>query len=104
MAGIMPQRCGEKWMSRNLKRFTGLLLAVVLAAGLGWVLHTGLGARTGEARAGRRAGTITLYGYSVIEEVCERGIFPAFKDQWKQVGGEDVQLISSFASLGQITS
>lgn len=104
MAAIMPLRCGEKWMSRNRKLFSGLLLAVVLAAGLGWVLYVGPGARPGEARAGRPAGTITLYGYSVIEEVCERGIFPAFKDQWKQVGGEDVQLISSFASLGQITS
>ena len=41
--------------------------------------------------------TITLYGFSIMKEVMDKEIFPAFKAKWKREHGEDLEFFSSFA-------
>ena len=41
--------------------------------------------------------TITLYGFSIIKEVMETDIYPAFSAKWKREHGADVGFVSSFA-------
>ena len=48
--------------------------------------------------------TITVYGFSVMKEVLEKAIFPAFAAKWKQERGEDVQFTSSFAGSETVTN
>src|SRR5437763_16534527 len=50
-----------------------------------------------KSSTGRGARNITVYGFSVMKEVLERAIFPAFVAKWKQEHGEDVDFASSFA-------
>ena len=40
---------------------------------------------------------ITVYGFSIMKEVLEKEIFPAFAAKWKKEHGEDVHFTSSFA-------
>lgn len=48
--------------------------------------------------------TLVLYGFSILGEVINAGIFPAFKVEWERETGEKVELISSFAGSGTITN
>lgn len=48
--------------------------------------------------------TITVYGFSVMKESLEKGIFPAFAAKWKQEHGEDVHFVSSFAGSEMVTN
>jgi sulfate transport system substrate-binding protein len=48
--------------------------------------------------------TIIVYGFSILGEAMNEGIFPAFQDVWKQRTGEDVEFISAFAGSGTITN
>jgi len=41
--------------------------------------------------------TITVYGFSIMKEVLEKEIYPAFAAKWKQEHGTDVSFVSSFA-------
>ena len=41
--------------------------------------------------------TVTLYGFSIMKEVMEREIYPAFAAKWKKEHGTDVNFTSSFA-------
>ena len=41
--------------------------------------------------------TITVYGFSIMKEVLEKEIYPAFAARWKLQTGEDVHFVSSFA-------
>ena len=41
--------------------------------------------------------TITLYGFSILKEVLEKAIFPAFAAKWKKEHNQDVRFTSSFA-------
>ncbi|HSP87053.1 MAG TPA: sulfate ABC transporter substrate-binding protein [Ignavibacteriaceae bacterium] len=56
---------------------------------------------TGSARDNR---TIVLYGFSILEEVMNKGIFPAFKSEWKDSTGETLSFTSSFGGSGTITN
>ncbi len=51
-----------------------------------------------------RTRTLVLYGFSILGEVMNEGIFPAFQEQWERRSGEQVEFISSFASSGTITN
>lgn len=53
---------------------------------------------------GRDNRTITVYGFSVMKEVLEKEIFPAFKAKWKQEHNEDVNFLPSFAGSETITN
>ena len=48
--------------------------------------------------------TVVVYGFSILGEVMNEGIFPAFKAEWKAQTGEDIEFISSFAGSGTITN
>ncbi|MGQ0570550.1 MAG: substrate-binding domain-containing protein, partial [Armatimonadota bacterium] len=48
--------------------------------------------------------TLVLYGFSILGEVMNEGVFPAFQAEWQRRHGEKVEFISSFASSGTITN
>ncbi len=48
--------------------------------------------------------TIVVYGFSILGEVMNDGIFPAFQSDWEARTGERVEFISSFAGSGTITN
>ncbi len=48
--------------------------------------------------------TLTVYGFSILSEVMEEGIFPAFRQEWQGKTGEQVEFVSSFAGSGTITN
>ena len=47
---------------------------------------------------------ITLYGFSIIKEVMEKAIYPAFTAKWKQEHGDEVRFVSSFAGSETVTN
>jgi len=47
---------------------------------------------------------ITLYGFSIMKEVLERSVYPAFAEKWKREHGQDVKFVSSFAGSETITN
>src|SRR3954454_16683775 len=47
---------------------------------------------------------ITVYGFSIMEEVLKKEIFPAFAAKWKKEHGEDVHFTSSFAGSETVTN
>jgi sulfate/thiosulfate transport system substrate-binding protein len=51
-----------------------------------------------------RTRTIVVYGFSILGEVMNEGIFPAFQADWEVQTGEKVEFISSFAGSGTITN
>jgi sulfate/thiosulfate transport system substrate-binding protein len=55
---------------------------------------------------GRSAGqrTIILYGFSIVGEVMNQGVFPSFQADWQRRTGEKVEFISSFAGSGTVTN
>lgn len=48
--------------------------------------------------------TVVVYGFSILGEVMNRDIFPAFQQEWLARTGERVEFISSFAGSGTITN
>lgn len=48
--------------------------------------------------------TITVYGFSIMKEVMEKEIFPAFKEKWKREHGVSVEFVSSFAGSETVTN
>jgi sulfate transport system substrate-binding protein len=47
---------------------------------------------------------LTVYGFSVMKEPLEHGIFPAFTEKWKREHGVDVRFSASFAGSETITN
>ena len=47
---------------------------------------------------------ITVYGFSIMKEALEKGVFPGFAAQWKQTHGQDVRFTASFAGSETITN
>lgn len=47
---------------------------------------------------------VMVYGFSVMQEVLEKDVFPGFSAKWKQERGEDVHFVSSFAGSETITN
>ena len=78
-----------------LALWRGLALAGVLVYLLWpWLpLGSGTGSRT-----------ITLYGFSILGEAINEGVFPAFARHWYEKTGEKVELVSAFAGSGTVTN
>ena len=57
-----------------------------------------LSARAAQSR------TIVLYGFSILGDVIDNAVFPAFQQEWQAQTGEHVELISSFAGSGTVTN
>src|SRR3712207_1970111 len=77
-------------------------LCALLAAGLvllgACLPKSGSNARKGETRV------ITLYGFSVMKEVMDKAVIPAFTEKWKREQGEDVRFVTSYAGSETITN
>jgi len=56
------------------------------------------------ARGARAPRTIVFYGFSILGEVIDHGVFPEFQRQWRERMGERVALVSSFAGSGTVTN
>lgn len=52
----------------------------------------------------KRPQTIVLYGFSIIESVITKSVFPAFQKKWLAQTGQEVELIGSFAGSGTVTN
>ena len=46
--------------------------------------------------------TIIFYGFSILGEVMNKGIFPAFQKEWQERTGQHVEFISSFSGSGTV--
>jgi len=47
---------------------------------------------------------LVVYGFSILGDAMNQGIFPAFSKRWRAQTGEDVVFTSSFAGSGTITN
>jgi sulfate/thiosulfate-binding protein len=54
--------------------------------------------------AARPPRTIVLYGFSILGDAINKGVFPEFQRAWKARTGERVELVSSFAGSGTVTN
>ncbi len=48
--------------------------------------------------------TIVFYGFSILADVMQDGIFPAFRKTWAAEGGGPVEFASSFSGSGTVTN
>src|SRR4030095_10466133 len=48
--------------------------------------------------------TITLYGFSIMKESLEKGIYPAFTAKWRAEHGQEVHFVSSLAGSETVTN
>ncbi len=73
---------------------------VFLAALLVWALWPWLPFSRAEATPP----TIVFYGFSILADAMNDGIFPAFRKEWMDAGHGDVEFISSFGGSGTVTN
>ncbi|HXO19859.1 MAG TPA: substrate-binding domain-containing protein [Thermoanaerobaculia bacterium] len=52
----------------------------------------------------RRPRTVVFYGFSILGEVMNKAVLPAFGEEWRREHGERVEFITSFAGSGTITN
>lgn len=81
-------------------RRRGFLPALFLAALLGYAAWPWLPFTTAEATPP----TIVFYGFSILAEVMQEGVFPAFQRQWAAEGHGRVEFASSFGGSGTVTN
>lgn len=55
-------------------------------------------------RAAPHRRVMVVYGFSILGEAMNQGVFPAFSRLWKDRTGEEVVFTSSFAGSGTITN
>ena len=48
--------------------------------------------------------TVVFYGFSILGEVMNQSVFPAFQRGWQERTGERVEFVSSFSGSGTITN
>jgi len=46
--------------------------------------------------------TIIFYGFSILVEVMNKGVFPAFQKEWHAQTGQEIEFISSFGGSGTV--
>ncbi len=85
----------RKWTAETL-------LAIVLGAALALYLAWPSIQKIRKTRP--RQDVLVVYGFSILGEVMNEAIFPAFSRQWKEQTGEDVVFTSSFSGSGTITN
>ena len=87
-------------MSLQTPRRRAVAPALFLAALLVWAVWPWLPFSRAEAAPP----TIVFYGFSILADAMNDGIFPAFRKIWKDGGHGDVEFISSFAGSGTVTN
>ncbi len=48
--------------------------------------------------------TIVVYGFSILGEMMNDAVFPAFSAEWEAQTGEQVEFVSAFAASGTVTN
>lgn len=48
--------------------------------------------------------TVVFYGFSILGDVMDHSVFPAFQAEWQTHTGERVEFVSSFAGSGTVTN
>jgi len=81
-------------------RRRGLVPAIFLAALLGYAAWPWLPF----TRAETTPPTIVFYGFSILADVCQEAIFPAFQKLWAAERGGRVEFASSFGGSGTVTN
>lgn len=81
---------------KNFKNF--ILIAVLLILQLAAACLPGPPTDTSDNQ------TIAIYGFSIMKEVLEKEICPAFSAKWKREHGIDVKFESSFAGSETVTN
>lgn len=71
-----------------------VIVALVALTGLGCLQSIGAGADQGP--------TIIVYGYSALEQPFVNAVIPAFRRHYRQLTGQQVNVITSFAGSGTI--
>jgi ABC-type sulfate transport system substrate-binding protein len=87
-------------MSPPSTRRGALAPAFFLAALLAWAVWPWLPFSRGRTEPP----TIVFYGFSILADAMNDGVFPAFRDRWRAEGRGDVEFISAFAGSGTITN
>jgi sulfate transport system substrate-binding protein len=86
----------SSFLRRAVARAAAAALTLSVALYAAWPLLPW--ARTPDIR------TVLFYGFSILGEVMNDGIFPAFQAEWQSRTGEQVEFISSFSGSGTITN
>ena len=94
----MENRTAIKRRWRKVRTLRASLISLLLAS---LVLSSCL-PQSQQSTGGEQ--NITLYGFSILKEVLEKGIFPAFAAKWKKEHNQDVRFTSSFAGSETITN
>jgi sulfate transport system substrate-binding protein len=81
-------------------RRRGLYPAILLAALFGYAAWPWLPFTRAEAAPP----TIVFYGFSILADVCQEAVFPAFQKRWAAEGGGRIEFASSFAGSGTVTN
>ncbi|MFO0984701.1 MAG: substrate-binding domain-containing protein [Planctomycetota bacterium] len=83
---------------RQVRAAWGLVLpaALLLFSLWPWLPINGRGAR--------HAAAVVFYGFSILGEVMNQGVFPAFRQAWQDRTGERIELVGSFAGSGTVTN
>jgi sulfate/thiosulfate-binding protein len=84
------------WLTRNRTLILGLTLLGLL------VVNACLPKSPSEGGGG--SVNITLYGFSIMKESLEKGIYPAFVAKAKREHGVDIRFTSSFAGSETVTN
>ena len=87
-------------MERTPLRRRGLVPAIFLAALLGYAAWPWLRF----SRAEGTPPTIVFYGFSILADVMQEGIFPAFQKLHAAETGGPVEFVSSFGGSGTVTN
>lgn len=82
------------------RRSRALVPAVFLLALLGYAAWPWLPFSRAEATPP----TIVFYGFSILADVMQEGIFPAFQRKWAGEGHGRVEFVSSFGGSGTVTN
>jgi sulfate/thiosulfate-binding protein len=85
------------WLTKNRTLILGLTLVGLL------VVNACLPKSPSEGGSGS-AINITLYGFSIMKESLEKGIYPAFVAKAKREHGLDIRFTSSFAGSETVTN
>jgi sulfate transport system substrate-binding protein len=85
------------WLKRNRTWILGLVI-------VGLLLVSGCLPKSSSEGGGGKSINITLYGFSIMKESLEKGIYPAFVAKAKREHGLDIRFTSSFAGSETVTN
>lgn len=77
-------------------RLLSVVLGIAVAAAAVWLLMRGGISRPPQPRV------IVLYCFSVLDDVMEEALLPAFSARWQEQTGETVEFVTTYAGSGEL--